>query len=383
MSDPGLRSVEALRTALDTLVEAFAARAPHSPSLMLRVEAAQLDLEYEKVVGTQYLGGPPVPARCAYACASEGKAFVAAACMRLVERNDLALDEPLSKYLPIEMLDRLFRHRSQRHGAEVTVRQALNHTAGPRDIYDPPNRYARRLLEPHARSHRFSLADQVEAMLDVPLVAPPGEVWTYSDLNYTLLGQILEEVAGQPLHAVIRREVLEPLGLTETWSRGFEPPRLPVVASYWELDGTPGQPPRVVDTGSELNGTWELAGGGIDLTLRDSTRFISGLLRGELVGKDALIEMCRPDDLSLSLAPRVTKGTTGYGLGLYLYELQGHRFWGHDGVHGQRLLGNASLGVTVSCSFNAWNSGTADRDEDLRTDLVERVASLVVPRLGP
>jgi D-alanyl-D-alanine carboxypeptidase len=365
------------------LLERYAARAPESPALMLRVDAPRHGLELEDAVGAYYHGGPPVPARgAAYGCASQGKTFVAAACMRFAERGELDLDAPLSTWLAVDELDRLSTVDGAAHGTELTPRQLLNHTSGLPDLYAAPYRYAQALGSPDARTRRFSHADQVAAMRDVPALAPPGELWFYSDLNYTLLGLLLEAVGRVPMHETIRREVLEPLGLERTWSRGFEAPPLPVVATYGMFDDGPDSSTRVYDTGCELNGTWELAGGGIDLTLGDSTRFMSALLGGELVAPSVVDEMRTAAELSLAPTPDRIGGATGYGLGLFRYAMDGLTFWGHDGVYGSRLATCDELGVTFSFTFNAWSSGTGERDEDLRRELGDELTGLLRARLG-
>jgi len=113
---------------------------------------------------------------------------------RFVDRGLLDLDAPVSHYLPA------FADAPK---AAVTVRMLLNHTSG---------------LPPFIALWRVSAtpAAAVASIAAEPLRRPPGTAAEYSDLNAILLGVILEQVGGASLDVLVRREVIEPLGLTHT-----------------------------------------------------------------------------------------------------------------------------------------------------------------------
>jgi CubicO group peptidase (beta-lactamase class C family) len=122
--------------------------------------------------------------------------------LKLVERRALELDAPVARYL------NEFNHKEKR---EITLAQLLTHTSGLpnwRPLYfeadsrsDVPAAISRILLEPVASS----------ASMEV----------IYSDLNYILLGFVLERVTGERLDWLAEREIFEPLGLRRTM---FNPP---------------------------------------------------------------------------------------------------------------------------------------------------------------
>ncbi len=119
---------------------------------------------------------------------------------RFVDRGTLDLDAPVSRYLPAF---------SGGLKPLVTVRMLLDHTSGmPAFIA---------LWQVSA-----SPVDAVARICAEPLRRPPGTAAEYSDLNAILLGVVLEQVGGAPLDVLVRREVIEPLGLTHT-SFGVEP----------------------------------------------------------------------------------------------------------------------------------------------------------------
>ena len=122
-----------------------------------------------------------------------------AAAMRLVEQNKLDLDATVTSYLP--------GYRSLGKD-RVTVRQLLAHTAGHRAWYPFWSQGAtdrRAVLE-------FIYADTLQYR--------PGARSRYSDFDMILLGEVLEQVAGEPLAQVFQGQVFDPLAMDAT---GFRP----------------------------------------------------------------------------------------------------------------------------------------------------------------
>jgi CubicO group peptidase (beta-lactamase class C family) len=118
----------------------------------------------------------------------------------LVDRGQLLLDAPVSRYLP----------RFTGSGREkVTVRMLLEHTSGLPAGLDPAAR-------PRGRDSVLALVYRT------PLRRAPGAAEQYSDLNAILLGLIVERVGGRPLDQFAASELFAPLGMTST---RFLPPR--------------------------------------------------------------------------------------------------------------------------------------------------------------
>ncbi len=124
------------------------------------------------------------------------------ALMLLVERGDVRLDAPVSTYVP---------EFDGPERAGITVRQLLTHTSGLRaDLPDS---------ELKAVPDGATLLRRV--LSETPRVPPDTRV-VYSDLNAILLGETVRRVTGEPLDGFATREVIGPLGLTQTM---FRPPR--------------------------------------------------------------------------------------------------------------------------------------------------------------
>ena len=143
----------------------------------------------------------PDPASSLYDLASVTKVVATTtAAMMLADRGRLALSRPVQDYLP------QFAGAGK---AVVTVRQLLEHRSGMRAFLRLDT-----LARDSGAARRIVLAE--------PLRWKPGERVEYSDLNAMLLGWIIEAVSGEPLDTFVTRNVLRPLGLTQTL---YRPPR--------------------------------------------------------------------------------------------------------------------------------------------------------------
>jgi CubicO group peptidase (beta-lactamase class C family) len=127
--------------------------------------------------------------------------------MVLVDEGRLDLARPLSELLPA------FRGPGKE---AVRVEQLLSHSSGLPDT---------------APLYReiSGVAAYVERVATLPLVYPPGTRSIYSDLGFILLGEVLERASGQPLDAIARGRVLDPLQMGDTLFRPG-PDRLPRIA---------------------------------------------------------------------------------------------------------------------------------------------------------
>ena len=134
------------------------------------------------------------------------KIVTATAVMQLVEQGALVLDRPAADYLPA--LGQL-RTRS---GTPITIRHLLSHSSG---LANPiPVRWVHAataagpdpagFLDHQLRRHRR-------------LRSEPGTTGRYTNLGYLALGQIVAETVGAPFIDHIRRQILEPLGMSDTY----------------------------------------------------------------------------------------------------------------------------------------------------------------------
>ena len=160
-----------------------------------------------KLAGEPGLDGSPAPAEpmtedTIFDIASLTKPLATAtAVMQLYEQGKVGFDDPVQKYLPD------FNTANDPLRAQVTVRLLLTHTSGePIDV---------NLQDPWG----LDAADKAEGVhraLTTPLQSGPGEVFRYSDINYILLGALIEKLTGEAEDDYVQQNVFAPLGMQET-----------------------------------------------------------------------------------------------------------------------------------------------------------------------
>ena len=133
----------------------------------------------------------------------------ATAVMQLAADGRLDLDDPVAKHLPAA---------AERGKERVTIRQLLTHTSGLK----PWRPFHEALLERERKRGERLLGTPaardlvLERIFRSTLVHEPGEAAVYGDLDFILLGALVEEVARQPLDAFCAERIFRPLGLVDT-----------------------------------------------------------------------------------------------------------------------------------------------------------------------
>ena len=146
-----------------------------------------------------------------FAVGSITKLITATMLMQLRDSGKINLDDPVHKHLPALKLQ-----STGKNGRPITIRQIASHTAGlPREI----SFEGWHTLE-------FPTTDKfLEEMKDMTTIFPPLSRYKYSNLGYTILGQVLSLVAGVPFKDYVLDNILKPLGMNRS---GFDVAQLPV-----------------------------------------------------------------------------------------------------------------------------------------------------------
>jgi CubicO group peptidase (beta-lactamase class C family) len=147
----------------------------------------------------------PVTLDSVFCVQSVSKCFVATAIMQLAERGKLDLDAPLVQYLPYFQMD---DERCQ----QITIRQALSHTSGMPDMDE--NEYIELVAHPEyddGSAERF-----VRNLTGRKLVANPGERFSYSNIAYNVLGDLLAKVSAKSFESLMQEQILFPSGMPDS-----------------------------------------------------------------------------------------------------------------------------------------------------------------------
>ena len=149
-------------------------------------------------------GSAPVTTDTIFSVQSMSKLFTATAVMRAVQEGRLALDEPITTYLPDFTVHSAFEDNPER---KITLRMLLSHTAG--FTHEAP-------IGNNNELDPGTFDEHVRSISDTWLRFPVGTGYAYSNLGIDLAGWILERAYGEPFAALMRRQLLEPLGMTES-----------------------------------------------------------------------------------------------------------------------------------------------------------------------
>jgi CubicO group peptidase (beta-lactamase class C family) len=266
------------------------------------------------------------------------KPIVSVAAMMLVERGELALRDPLTRWFP-EFADMtVLVEAEDGNGWEevpserpILVHDLLRHTSGFGYENNTPEPIATAYTEAdiEARETDVSPEDFIARLAEIPLVHQPGTVWHYG-VSTDVLGVLLERVTDTQLDQLLAEMIFEPLGMNDTmWQVGEED--LDRLADAFEADPQRASQWQWVRVEEDPGARYRLGGAGVVTTAEDFFRFAQMVLnRGELDGTRLLA----PKTVDLMLSDHIAQlegepfGTTGPGYGFGL----GFGVRLHDGV---------------------------------------------------
>lgn len=246
--------------------------------------------------------------------------MTALAVMQLVEQQKLHLDERVSQYFP--------EFASNGKG-DISVRLLMTHYSGlPPDI--PLN-------DPWTGK-----AEGVRRAMMSPLANPPGEKFVYSDINYIMLGLLVEKLGGLPLDQYARINILEPLGMMESSYLPATSLRPIIAPTQYDEQGNMLRGVVHDPTARRMGGVAGHAG--LFSDARDMTLYAQALL-DRLKGRPSRFPL-RQETLILMTTPQQPAGKTelrglGWDIDTHYSSPRGdvfsHRSFGHTGFTGTSL----------------------------------------------
>jgi CubicO group peptidase (beta-lactamase class C family) len=286
--------------------------------------------------------------------ASITKLYTATVIMRLYEKGAFSLDDPMSKYLPKELIQGIHVYKGKDYSREITIKQLLSHTSGIADYYAEKPKGGKSLFELFIEEpqRRWTVDETIEwARNDLRPNFQPGKDASYSDTNFQLLGKVIETITGKPLHIVYEDFIFRPLGLRHTWLVGHSEPQLAPLATpadvfYKDMNITK----------TRSNGAY-WAEGGIVSTAEEMIIFLKALNEGRIVSRDTLKLMHNWHKLQFPL--QYGYGTMYFKLPWLASKVTGILpLWGHSGSTGSFLYYSEDLNLYIAGSINQVDSKT-------------------------
>lgn len=144
----------------------------------------------------------PVTPETLFELGSTSKAFTALGILQLEQEGALKLSDPVEKYLP------WLKMKIRGGEVPVTIAQFLHQTSGiPFETIG---------CIPKAEGDS-ALEETVRTLVGIELLHEPGSRFFYATINYDVLGLVIKELSGESFEATMKKKVLMPLGLTNTY----------------------------------------------------------------------------------------------------------------------------------------------------------------------
>ena len=312
----------------------------------------------ETVQGVQNReGSRPMAIDSIFRIYSMSKPVTVVAALLLMEEGKLALDDPVSKFLPAFKQLRVGLERAPLE-REMTIRNLMSHTSGLTYGIFAQSPVDALVAKADLLNLDSTLEEMVQKLSELPLKTQPGSGFEYS-LSIDVLGRVVEVVSDLSLAEFMQRRIFKPLGMHDT---GFfvEATKLSRLADLNNrgregLDPIP-EPPGVTQLPKLQSG-----GGGLFSTTGDYLRFARMLLHG---GEHEAGRLLRPESVELmstnqmpllglggayGLGGSVVVRDSDSGPGLHTYSwggLAGTNFWidPSEGIIGIFMIQNMGEG---------------------------------------
>ncbi len=250
------------------------------------------------------------------------KPVTGVAMMMLYEEGKWQINDPVSRYIPEFARLQVYTGKNpdgtpklEAAPRPMTMRELMTHTGGLGYVLNPASPVDRMIIDAKLLSANAPLQTMIDGLAKVPLLAPPGNRWSYS-IAVDVQGYLVEKLSGQPLADFVRQRIFAPLGMTDT---AFYVPR-EKLSRLAQVHSGAG-PTLTVDENRPDPAVIPLGpsgGGGLFSTAMDYARFCEMLLRGGQFNGNRLlaprtVEMMRTNHVNPEPLKTMPPGT-GWGM---------------------------------------------------------------------
>ena len=266
-----------------------------------------------------------------YLIGSNSKSFTALAILLLQEKGILDINLPVKNYLP------WFKYKSSEQSDNVRIIDLLNHTSGiPRKsgMYEPNSNI-------EIKEYYADILEQIS-----PKNNNIGN-YEYSNLNYQLLGLIIEQTSKKKYSELLKNEVFEPLNLNKTFATKNETEQYGLIESYQYLLYFP-----FLKKSVDYN-DYTVSSGFIASTADNMCLYLRILMNS----KDTLQNLIVNQNITNQLfKPRVEKGSA-YGMGWEIRKWEEFERFKHDGLtqsfsSSMLILPELEIGIVIMTNVN-------------------------------
>ncbi|GAA4048200.1 serine hydrolase [Hymenobacter glaciei] len=278
----------------------------------------------DSVIYTKSVGGATSP-DTPYYLGSVSKSLTAFGVLTLVEKGLLTLDQPVTTVIPTLHFT---------GGKKITIRHLLNHTSG---------------IAKKTGFDVLPLLREVErAGFSVATTSLPGQRHEYSNMNYALLGLIIEKVSGRSFQQYMAEQVFAPMGMTHSRIGSSEQNEDRVISQYQYWG------PFAIKRSQVNYSLTAVPAGFICSSAADMGKYVQANLNNGTVGTTNALD----SNLMKAMHTPWTKGRAGYAMGWNQGSYNGKRLLQHLGstatsYSGIFLLPDDNLGLVVLTNSNS------------------------------
>jgi len=272
--------------------------------------------------------------------ASVTKTYVAASILRLMEKRVLLLEDPISQHLSSNSLKILSKDYNL---DQITIKQILTHSAGFFDHTNAPE-FIQKVFDGSGYEWTRSAQFQIGIENGDP-IGPPGAQFSYSDMGYVILGELIETYTGKSLDGGIKELLgIEKLGFNRT---DFE--RIDAQTDQLRIH----QYYKGKDT-YHFNPTMDYyGGGGILSNSTELIYFFQALFQGKIFENASTLE------LMLQPVSYPSGAKVDYSMGIYKIQVNGLDAYGHSGFWGTQVVYIPKKDLYLAVNYSGgWAGGS-------------------------
>jgi D-alanyl-D-alanine carboxypeptidase len=352
---PSNLSADVIDSKLNSLVLEFAGNSKSVKSCVLSVMKGDGSFSWSGASGISNQNSPAkMTKNTPVFLSSITKLYTATVIMKLYEEGLLSLDDPMSKYLPEELIRGIQIYDGKDYTNVITIKELLSHSSGIADYYTEKSKDGKSLFELFIENPaRHWTVDETifRARDELKPHFQPGTGTFYSDTNFQLLGKIIENVTHKSLNLVFEELLFQPLGLKHTFLIGNHETQDSSINNTADIYFN-----NTVITKTRFNGAY-WADGGMISTPEEMIVFLKALNDGKIIKKNTLELMHNWHEMEFPIQ---------YGYGTMYFKLPGilskisklSPLWGHSGSTGSFLYHSEDLNLYIAGSINLTGSNS-------------------------
>jgi D-alanyl-D-alanine carboxypeptidase len=279
--------------------------------------------------------------------ASIGKTFTAVIIAILYEKGMIDFNDPISKYLPEDIITGLNIYKGKDYSDKILVKHLLNHTSGVPDFYSGKSADGVKFID-----YCFENPEKSWTPLETVNWAkkygtskfPPGKGFNYTDTGYQLLGLIIEKITGSEFHQALNKFIFSPLDMNHSslwlYSEPLIKSKYPLTEVYFNKTE--------VSAFQSINFDW--ACGGVTSITEDLLTFIKALNENKLIKATTFQKM--QDWQKESKGLYYAYGLRQFRLKELFFTLPDEIITGNSGSIGSFMYYNPTHDLYLTGSFN-------------------------------